>query len=237
MHTVPKRALATIALLFGMIVAPTVPVQQAVASPAIVRTEAPTSVTATATVTQVAASTVASTKTLWAKRSYVKTTKLVGAKYEYRRTVRVGYKFTVVPADSTTTRWKVKGSNEYVAKSDVTSNEKSLWGSDSLGRTYASVQAWRLIHSKAKAKGWNTDDQHYCTRQIVKRESSWRYNATNGRAYGIYQSLPGSKMSSAGSDWRINPNTQNKWGIMMYMTSRYGSPCKAWKFWQNHGWY
>lgn len=236
MLSVPKRVLAVLALLLGMSLAPIAPAGQAVASPAIVRTEAPASATAIASVTQ-ATPAVASTKTLWAKYSYVKTAKLVGTKYEYRRTVRVGYRFTVVPADSTTTRWKVKGANEYVARSSTTSNEKSLWGSDQLGRTYASVQAWRLINSKAKTKGWDVDDQHYCTRQIVKRESSWRYNAENGHAYGIYQALPGSKMSSAGGDWRINPNTQNKWGIMMYMTSRYGSPCKAWRFWQNHGWY
>ncbi len=233
MLNVPKRALVVLGLIFGLGIAPTAPAQAA-ASPAIVRSEVQASVTAIAPVTQASAS----TKTLWARHSEVKTSKKVGAKYEYRRTVRVGYKFTVVPADSTATRWKVKGLNEYVAKSGVTASEKSLWGGD-LGRTYARIQAWRMINSMAKAKGWNVDDQYACTKNIGKHESGWRRHARNpsSGAYGIYQALPGSKMRSAGSDWRDNPNTQNKWGIVKYMVPRYGSPCRAWRFWQNNGWY
>jgi hypothetical protein len=237
MLDVPKRALAALALMLGLSLVPTAPAQ-AIASPAIVRSEASVSVTAIASVTQIAPA-AASSKTLWAKYSYVKTSRKVGTKYEYRRTVRVGYKFTVVPADSTATRWKVKGRNEYVAKSSVTSSEKSLWGDGKLGRTYARVQAWRLIHSMAKAKGWNTDKQYACANNVVKHEGAWKRHARNpsSGAYGIYQALPGSKMKSAGNDWKDNPNTQNKWGIKKYMTGRYGSPCAAWRFWQSHGWY
>ncbi|MEU3503711.1 lytic transglycosylase domain-containing protein, partial [Streptomyces hundungensis] len=44
---------------------------------------------------------------------------------------------------------------------------------------------------------------------------------------------PGSKMSSAGSDWQTNPATQIKWGLN-YMNGRYGSPCGAWSFWLTH---
>lgn len=73
---------------------------------------------------------------------------------------------------------------------------------------------------------------------IWTRESGWRWNATNpsSGAYGIPQALPGSKMASAGSDWRTNPRTQIKWGLG-YIKSRYGSPSKAWAFWQANGWY
>ncbi len=72
----------------------------------------------------------------------------------------------------------------------------------------------------------------------MSRESSWNVTATNASsgAYGLVQSLPGSKMASAGSDWRTNPATQIKWGLD-YMNSRYGSPCGAWSFWQSHHWY
>ncbi|MER7583445.1 transglycosylase SLT domain-containing protein, partial [Kitasatospora sp. NPDC097691] len=80
--------------------------------------------------------------------------------------------------------------------------------------------------------------QFQCFSQIVKRESGWDYTATNksSGAYGLVQALPGSKMASAGADWRTNPSTQIKWGLD-YMNSRYGSPCGAWSFWQAHSWY
>ncbi|MFD5610282.1 transglycosylase SLT domain-containing protein [Kitasatospora sp. NPDC127060] len=82
------------------------------------------------------------------------------------------------------------------------------------------------------------DAQFQCFSQIVKRESGWDYTATNSGsgAYGLVQALPGSKMASAGADWRTNPATQIKWGVG-YMNSRYGSPCGAWSFWQAHSWY
>ncbi|MEE1786328.1 transglycosylase SLT domain-containing protein [Streptomyces sp. SP17BM10] len=80
--------------------------------------------------------------------------------------------------------------------------------------------------------------QLQCFSNIVSHESSWNplaVNASSG-AYGLVQALPGSKMASAGSDWRTNPATQIKWGLD-YMNSRYGSPCGAWSFWQAHHWY
>ncbi|GAA2649553.1 transglycosylase SLT domain-containing protein [Streptomyces vastus] len=83
-------------------------------------------------------------------------------------------------------------------------------------------------------------DQFQCFSNIVDHESSWNYQATNpsSGAYGLVQALPGSKMESAGSDWRTNPATQIKWGLS-YMNDRpnYGSPCAAWEFWQANGWY
>ena len=77
-----------------------------------------------------------------------------------------------------------------------------------------------------------------CFDNIIMRESRWRINATNpsSGAYGIPQALPGSKMASAGSDWRTNPATQIIWAIG-YMKDRYGSPCQAWSFKRSHGWY
>ncbi|MEU9128848.1 transglycosylase SLT domain-containing protein [Kitasatospora sp. NPDC048540] len=74
--------------------------------------------------------------------------------------------------------------------------------------------------------------------QIVSHESSWNVTATNASsgAYGLVQALPGSKMASAGADWKTNPATQIKWGLN-YMNERYGSPNAAWAFWQTHHWY
>ena len=74
--------------------------------------------------------------------------------------------------------------------------------------------------------------------QTVQHESGWNPSATNASsgAYGLVQALPGSKMASAGADWKTNPATQIKWGLD-YMNSRYGSPAKAWAFWQTNHWY
>ncbi|MEV5279464.1 transglycosylase SLT domain-containing protein [Streptomyces sp. NPDC051994] len=78
--------------------------------------------------------------------------------------------------------------------------------------------------------------QFQCFSNIIDNESSWNYRATNGSAYGLVQALPGSKMSTVGADWQTNPATQIKWGLN-YMNERYGSPCGAWSFWQNHNSY
>ncbi|MEE1782042.1 transglycosylase SLT domain-containing protein [Streptomyces sp. SP17BM10] len=74
--------------------------------------------------------------------------------------------------------------------------------------------------------------------QIISHESGWNVHATNpsSGAYGLGQALPGSKMASAGADWRTSASTQIKWALD-YMNSRYGSPNAAWSFWQGHHWY
>ncbi|WP_149828533.1 transglycosylase SLT domain-containing protein [Streptomyces tailanensis] len=80
--------------------------------------------------------------------------------------------------------------------------------------------------------------QYSCFAKIVDHESDWDVNATNASsgAYGLVQALPGSKMASAGSDWKTNATTQIEWGLD-YMKERYGSPCGAWNFWQANNWY
>ena len=81
------------------------------------------------------------------------------------------------------------------------------------------------------------ESQCHCFSQIVERESGWDVHAQNpSGAYGLMQALPGSKMASAGPDWRNNAATQIKWGLG-YMKDRYGSPCDAWSFWQANNWY
>jgi hypothetical protein len=80
--------------------------------------------------------------------------------------------------------------------------------------------------------------QMSCLVPLWMGESGWRVNAENASsgAYGIPQSLPGSKMASAGADWQTNAATQIEWGLG-YIHDRYGSPCGAWDFKQSHGWY
>ncbi len=71
--------------------------------------------------------------------------------------------------------------------------------------------------------------------KLIVQESSWRANAigpstSNGKACGIPQALPCSKMgdkSLAGqADWQMD-----------YIAERYGDPSKAWAFHLSHNWY
>ncbi|MCW7946799.1 hypothetical protein AAW14_33490 [Streptomyces hygroscopicus] len=98
--------------------------------------------------------------------------------------------------------------------------------------------SYTVAQIQAMARQLVAGDQFQCFSNIVDHESSWNYQAVNASsgAYGLFQALPGSKMSSVGSDWQTNPATQIKWGLN-YMNSRYGSPCQAWSFWQANSWY
>jgi hypothetical protein len=85
--------------------------------------------------------------------------------------------------------------------------------------------------------GWSPSSQFGCLVSLWNRESGWNTHAANpSGAYGIPQALPGSKMASAGSDWRNSASTQIKWGLG-YIKSRYSSPCGAWGHSQSTGWY
>jgi hypothetical protein len=97
--------------------------------------------------------------------------------------------------------------------------------------------AQSIAYSLLPSYGFSASGQFGCLNDIWVRESGWRYNAENASgAYGIPQALPGDKMASAGPNWETDPTTQIKWGIG-YIKDVYGSPCQAWAFWQDHGWY
>ena len=85
--------------------------------------------------------------------------------------------------------------------------------------------------------GWDSG-QFSCLESLWTRESGWNYQAYNSGsgATGIPQSLPGSKMASAGADWQTNATTQIRWGLQ-YINGSYGSPCAAWGHSQSTGWY
>jgi hypothetical protein len=89
----------------------------------------------------------------------------------------------------------------------------------------------------AAERGW-TGRQWKCLNALWNKESRWLVTADNptSSAYGIPQALPGSKMASAGADWKTNPATQIRWGLG-YIKSRYKTPCAAWSHSQAHNWY
>ncbi|WP_329364789.1 lytic transglycosylase domain-containing protein [Streptomyces sp. NBC_01483] len=96
--------------------------------------------------------------------------------------------------------------------------------------------SYTVAEVQALARQIIPSGQFQCFSNIVDHESTWNYRAQNpsSGAYGLVQSLPGSKMASVGADWATNPVTQIKWGLN-YMNVRYGSPCGAWSYWQAHG--
>ena len=120
------------------------------------------------------------------------------------------------------------------AKERAEAKEKASRSSSS----FPVQSSYTTAQIQAMASSMVPSGQFQCFSNIVDHESSWNYTAVNASsgAYGLFQALPGSKMSSVGSDWQTNPATQIKWGLN-YMDSRYGSPCEAWSFWQANHWY
>lgn len=94
-----------------------------------------------------------------------------------------------------------------------------------------------IAQSMLASYGWG-QGEFGCLDALWERESNWNPYAENpySGAYGIPQSLPGSKMASAGADWMTNPATQISWGLS-YIAGRYGSPCAAWAHSESVGWY
>jgi hypothetical protein len=85
--------------------------------------------------------------------------------------------------------------------------------------------------------GWPEHQFHWLN-PLWARESGWQVRALNrgSGAYGIPQAVPGSKMSSAGADWKTSAKTQIRWGLE-YIKERYGSPHGAWEHELADGWY
>ena len=105
----------------------------------------------------------------------------------------------------------------------------------------ANAQADPRAAARAMLADFGFDaSQWSCLDQLWMGESGWKHTAENSSsgAYGIPQSLPASKMATAGADYRTNPATQIRWGLQ-YIKSSYGTPCGAWGAWQSRSphWY
>ena len=112
----------------------------------------------------------------------------------------------------------------------------SLLGLGTGGGSSANQQIGQTL---AAARGWS-GPQWAALKNLWNGESGWRTTALNASsgAYGIPQSLPASKMASAGADWKTNAATQIKWGLG-YIAGRYGTPVAAYNAWLSRSphWY
>jgi hypothetical protein len=124
--------------------------------------------------------------------------------------------------------------------SDVTSSIMNGVGASFGGGASGSMSANMTIGRNIMLQMGFQPSQWQSLRTLWTNESGWRTNALNASsgAYGIPQSLPASKMGSAGSDWQTNPATQIRWGLD-YIKQRYGTPSFALGQWMSRSphWY
>ena len=99
----------------------------------------------------------------------------------------------------------------------------------------------QLTPMKLRALIYRTDP---CLAHIIDVEGGrWQPTESYGggygdvyASYGLPQADPGTKMASAGADWRTNPWTQLRWAEQ-YAVERYGSTCAAWQFREANGYW
>jgi cell wall-associated NlpC family hydrolase len=100
-------------------------------------------------------------------------------------------------------------------------------GNIALGKKMAAQQGWTGNQWKALYNLW-------------MGESGWDEHADNpsSDAYGIPQAMSNIHKETATAAWRNSAEKQIAWG-MKYIKGRYGSPAKAWSFWnsKNPHWY
>ena len=104
----------------------------------------------------------------------------------------------------------------------------------SAAQAASGVQAYQA-YALGKLGGNTT--QSGCLNQLWQRESGWNPKAQNpsSTAYGIAQFL-NSTWAGTGIAKTSDPYRQIDAGLI-YIQKRYGTPCKAWSFWQSHKWY
>ena len=132
---------------------------------------------------------------------------------------------------------KKKTTKKKTTKKVVNKQKKSTPRKAILNVKASVTEMKQYAHQLVLSYGWSEYD-YECLVKIVNHESGWNPNAVNksSSACGLCQALPCSKMASAGADYRTNYKTQLKW-MMGYIKGRYGTPAKAWAFWQKHHWY
>lgn len=152
------------------------------------------------------------------------------------------------PTKSTPTPTKTPTSKPSTSKpSNNTGNNSnsSNSGNSSGGGSSAGSRLWHPTVQQAQTyaagaaaqRGW-TGNEWTCLVNLWIKESGWSWSAGNPKsgAYGIPQSLPGSKMAQFGANWKDDGAVQIDWGLY-YIASTYGSPSAAWRHWQNYNWY
>lgn len=124
--------------------------------------------------------------------------------------------------------WARYAADEWVARSSAARETYTAWveRQKALEREHPKWIALRLLD--------NDREQWDCLMYIssvenARMDPTLDFGGGHGNvyeAYGIPQAFPGTKMASAGPDWRTNPETQLRW-MIDYCRGRYGSVCGA----------
>jgi hypothetical protein len=99
------------------------------------------------------------------------------------------------------------------------------------------------IHAKKQLVYWGwAKTQWTCLDQLWTHESGWRSNAQNKTPVRVLKdgkwvkTYAGGIPQILGLQPHLSVPVQINRGLT-YVKARYGSPCKAWKWWQRHYWY
>jgi hypothetical protein len=99
-----------------------------------------------------------------------------------------------------------------------------------IGANPASAVNYSIDHLKLYAHSRLLDYKEFqCFNKIITKESRWSYTARNGSHYGL-----GQMRSKHYRD--LDPFRQID-ATIRYVTIRYQTPCKAWAFHQDRGYY
>lgn len=102
---------------------------------------------------------------------------------------------------------------------------------------YSQQEILNYVHQEVLNIGWSSQDYEAVVNILIK-ESGINPNSVNksSGACGLFQAKPCSKAIKAYPDYLTNYKSQVKWGLK-YIKDRYGTPTKAWQFWQEYKWY
>jgi hypothetical protein len=130
-----------------------------------------------------------------------------------------------------------KGAAETFATTGDTTGTTPPAGDQGAATADAS-QAQGIARVLAAPYGWATGQEFADLVSLWNRESGWNRLADNpsSGAYGIPQSLPGSKMGTLANPPTSSATAQIAWGLS-YIKSTYGSPSAAWAHETSQGWY
>lgn len=150
-----------------------------------------------------------------------------------------------VPHGTTAQKTLIAKRNLAHAKGSCAAYRRVLAGHNP--RSHCAAIPWlRRVHASVLPLGFRAyvNLRHPCLARIIDRENPpWIVDLDYGfgrgnvyEAYGIPQARPGTKMKSAGKDWRLNPWTQLRW-MIRYTHGRYGGECEALGHHNRNGWY
>ena len=150
----------------------------------------------------------------------------------------IGYSKSDIVSDlePTTTIIKVETTNNTTMKKTTVNTTKKT--TKSIKKTKINEnEMTTYLYQQVIANGWNTNDYNAIVNIIIK-ESGFNINSVNrsSGACGLFQAYPCKKAIKQYPDYMTNYKSQIDWGIN-YIKSRYTTPTKAWKFWQEHKWY